>query len=104
MVVMSMVSKNAEGKEIPNPVEGVAPDNKIPIDPKMKNIKNNNGTKKYQQLTLSESILLHGICDLTKKYQNDLDIDEDLLEDEKFQLQNIINDLRELLEKVEDLY
>jgi hypothetical protein len=104
MVVMSMVSKNAEGKEIPSPVGGVTPDNKIPIDLKMKNIKDDSKTKKYQQLTLSESILLHGICDLTKKYQNDLDTDEDLLEDEKFQLQSIVNDLRELLEKVEDLY
>jgi hypothetical protein len=73
------------------------------MPPKEKMPDNNNLTKKYQ-MTISEGILLHGICKLIQSYQNDLDTDEDLLENEKYQLNRIINDFRELLEEVEKLY
>jgi hypothetical protein len=65
---------------------------------------NDDSKNKYRQISLSEKILLHGIIDLIKKYSNDLEIDEDLFEDEKFRLNGIIEDLRKLLEEVEKYY
>lgn len=59
---------------------------------------------KQYQITITEEVLLRGICNLVKSYQTTLDMDATLFEDEKYELQCVVDDLRELLEEVEGLY
>lgn len=53
------------------------------------------------QISILEKTLLYEIAKLTEEYQNMLDTDEDMFEDEKYIYICFIDNLREILEKAE---
>jgi hypothetical protein len=65
--------------------------------------------KKYEDMTISECLLLTGIIDLIQSWNEESAVDEDGLNDELFENErqifiNHIADLRDILESVSTFY